>query len=602
MKKVVTVMLLAGFLVFLAGCGSGSGSPAVYTGNGYTQETQPPATTATPTPTTTLAPQTQETVASHVSHTDSFSHQNGIPAWLLTGVELYLSGGQAGTDVAQWYSNAISRGLPGLTDEWFIPHFLEDELAESVHAVAYAFVRHLSEIGELDNMIALYWRDCELWHDAESWSVAQVRMAEEVRAELWADFVGAEVAVQDIIFQYTFSDYQELRSVRGSGNFVDNMLFNVLAQEGWYFFTQSDAWTREIIAHYLEVNEESIRFVGDWLGYHHAKPLISVHVADESFGISAAGRFWGAEGRPRTIDTRGAVGSPVADLVHTHEVVHALLHLAPHIQRSNIDDVPPEFLAQTPGFNISDFGVGDWYHSYAQLMLEEGFCMLLQYLFTYYTQNDVKAVALSEIVILSTLQWLDTYGGGTDMDFIMGMIEYYNATGGFVTFEEFIKFADTFFGDMITTDASGENGGRRATRDEIVKYMHFSAFQRVHGLHFRHFEDIFDMQGAIQAGVPYAELMDHYTAASFFLYLLEHRGTREDFLTVYQDVHQMEALYGLSLRYMIAEWQAYLDSLFSEWMQTRETEVELPDVVLEWYGMFFEIYGDWFNEWLIANM
>ena len=589
MKKVMVAMLLAGFLVFLAGCGSGPDPQTYPNNNGYDSPT------STPVPTT--APSANEPAVSPVSHTDNLSHKNGIPAWLLAGVEAYLLSSQTVANAAEWYEEAKTRGLPGLTDEWFIPGFIEDELTESVHAVAYTFVRHLSEIDELDNLITLYRRDADTWHDAESWSPEQVWAAEEARAKLWADFVDAEVNVQNFIFQYTFDEPYVFRE-REFGNIT----FNALAQNGWYLFVESENWTRDMAAKYVEISEESIQFVGDWLGYHHAKPLISIHEESQIAG----GNFLMDS---RTIWSIGVIGRTEAHIAHAHEAAHALFELS-SISRSNVpSEIPDEFFVEGSGLSADGGGDG---HTFAELLFEEGMCSLLMYMFQYYTQNDFLAMYGADTNVFPALAWLEnalTEHEDFDGDFVDTdtlILEAYHATGGFESFEELAAFADEFLFDMFFNLDDEEahaiafpHNYRRATWEEHVIFLHFYAFRILTGVHRGLFAWGYDFQGALQAGVPYAALFDHQTAASFFLYLLENRGTFADLLRVYQDIHQAEAVFGYNLETLITQWRVYLDDTFAEWAQATYT----PDNETEgWFDIFFDRYFEWYMEWFGANM
>lgn len=519
------------------------------------------------------------------------NHQNGIPAWLLLGLHAYRGGSATDVDAVSWYNDATERGLPGLTDEWFIPGFIEHELQEDAHDVALAFVRHLSESGELSNLISLYFRDITPWYEAEGWCENQAREAERTRAALWADFVASDVNISPVIFQYTFGDSKML-----TGRGVISVEFNALAQDGWYFFTSS-GWTRDIVNRYIAFSEESIRFVGDWLGYQHDRPLISVHKAPPyDFGIAqfgGGGRFWGDTGRTRTIDTMFAVGNPHALTVHAHEATHALLYLSP-ITRSNVPSPPEEFM-------LDELNTGDF--EFGQLAFEEGLCVLLQYLFLLYTDDSHFAARVSDMSVFPLLASL-TGDGMTIEDEIeeaLRTIDAYSEIGGFDTYEDFAAFAGEFFAHWYTT-GEGAALGRTATTDELAKYLHLTAYQVISGQTWRMFSWLYDMDAALAAGVPYAVLFDHYTAASFFLYLLEHRGTKHDFLRFFQDIHLAQEVYGERLDSLVDEWRSYLDARFEEYAAGNIAEDDFPAEILEWHDAFFERYMEWFMEWMMIQL
>ncbi|MCL2354201.1 MAG: hypothetical protein FWC69_06200 [Defluviitaleaceae bacterium] len=518
--------------------------------------------------------------------TFNLTHRDGMPAWLLAGLESYNNQSYLyfeDVDAKAWYGEVLYRGLPTFGDEWFIPNFVQDDLVGDAPNVAYAFVRHLSHIGELDGLIDLYLRDSSTWNDAESWSVEQTRTAERARAYFWASFVEADLRLNHVIFQYTHNDPQQLTERDAVG-----MTFNALADRGWYFFTNSD-WSRETIAYYIETSEESIRFVGDLLGYHHHLPLISIHKAPPydggmaKFG-SAGGRFWGDTGRYRTIETVGPIASPRTLDVHTHEVAHALLWLSP-IEWSNIPSPPAPYL--------SDFD--DSWHDFGQLLFEEGFCVLSQYLFLIYTQNQRFAEGMSQW-ILRDLEALNIEFDPEVLQSNPGYIAY-NQMGGFTTFEDFMTFMDEHvFGEYHHEAPTFD---RLATRDEILTALHFNAFQILEGKRPNMFIWFYDMQAALASDIPFAALYDHYTAASFFAYLLEHRGTMEDLLRVYQDIYQAYEVYGIDLGDLIAAWRYYLDERFGEWAEISALVNESADVI--WFNNLFERYEEWF-EMLFATM
>ena len=62
-----------------------------------------------------------------------------------------------------------------------------------------------------------------------------------------------------------------------------------------------------------------------------------------------------------------------------------------------------------------------------------------------------------------------------------------------------------------------------------------------------------------QFGIIYPQLMSYETAASFVYFLLEHKGTKEDFMRVFVDINLMEEVYEKSMDDMIAEWLLYLE-------------------------------------------
>ena len=69
----------------------------------------------------------------------------------------------------------------------------------------------------------------------------------------------------------------------------------------------------------------------------------------------------------------------------------------------------------------------------------------------------------------------------------------------------------------------------------------------------------FDFEDEEEYGSRYAQLMSYDTAASFVIFLLEHRGSREDFMRFFEDIYLAEAIYGETLDELINSWLVYLD-------------------------------------------
>ncbi|MCL2588548.1 MAG: hypothetical protein FWD84_03970 [Oscillospiraceae bacterium] len=63
----------------------------------------------------------------------------------------------------------------------------------------------------------------------------------------------------------------------------------------------------------------------------------------------------------------------------------------------------------------------------------------------------------------------------------------------------------------------------------------------------------------LEFGTRYPQLMSYETAASFIYFLLEHHGTIDDFMRVFDDIYLMEDVFGQTMEGMIAEWIAYLN-------------------------------------------
>ena len=414
-----------------------------------------------------------------------------LPAWLAIGQELHTLAGQGELppdidmeiDVSAWYEAALSQGLSSLCDEWFIPGFIEDDLSAYAPSVAYAFVRHLDETGQLEDLVALYMQtDTRLFAQLETlWE------AEQARARLWADFTGGAIQVREIVYQYFLGEMFD-----NPARFAPvNIEFTALAERAYYFFTPS-GWSRETVEYYIEVSEESIAFVGDFLGYHHHEPLLVIYraaphnVMDDGMVFSGGGWYLGL----RTVVVFAEIDGPPH--VIAHEVAHAILDLHPEINRSNFPN--PVIRHDAYSYGGMDF-------------FEEGLCVVIDTLFLAETENDRFALEMSHF--------------NFDMD-------------------------------------------RRATWEEWVEFIHRQAIWTHTYLDFLDlwgdgYDTVF-YGGLRWEDLRYRELFEYYTAASFMLYLLEHRGTQEDFFRIYADITSMEEVYGLSMEEMIAQWLVYLDS------------------------------------------
>jgi hypothetical protein len=73
---------------------------------------------------------------------------------------------------------------------------------------------------------------------------------------------------------------------------------------------------------------------------------------------------------------------------------------------------------------------------------------------------------------------------------------------------------------------------------------------------FRHTNNF---ENEAEFGSRYPELMTTPTAASFIYFLLEHHGSMDDFMRVFDDVYLMKEVFGECMEEMIIKWRAYLD-------------------------------------------
>lgn len=448
-------------------------------------------------------------------------NETGIPAWLATGMEVYQGEIDATCDInaSEWYSEATSEGLPSIGDEWFIPGFIDDPLVEGAACVAYEFVRHLSEMDELERLTNLY---------EEAYAVVDAtltREAEQLRAELWADFVDGEVNPREVIFQAHFGNELGFYGRLGFEYPVE-ISFQALAERGWYFFTPG--WSRDVVENYIEAGEESIYFVGDWLGYHPEEPLIAIlWLPPYSPFASAAGgggyAFGNGTGFFAVHD-----GLDRHPSVFTHEVVHAIVDLHPDMERGGLPFAP----ANTTlfGFDGEDFVELD----YAEL----------DFSFNGRGYNHIDEIwnELEELAGYLGFEGMSTSGADFFEEGLCVALEYLFLT----------QVESEWYIENRLAHLSNRSLQRGASREEIIGYVHERALQ---DMNFHDFDDV------VHFGEHYGVLQEYYTAGSFILYLLEYRGTREDFLRIYSDFTLMGEVYGVTMTAMIESWLEYLDNL-----------------------------------------
>jgi hypothetical protein len=70
--------------------------------------------------------------------------------------------------------------------------------------------------------------------------------------------------------------------------------------------------------------------------------------------------------------------------------------------------------------------------------------------------------------------------------------------------------------------------------------------------------DQYDFGDKRTFGEQYAVLQSYFTAASFISYLLEQRGSKDDFFRFYSDIRLADKIYGKDLDGLIEDWLEYL--------------------------------------------
>jgi len=527
----------------------------------------------------------------------------GIPAWIIAGLEANQD--SAVIDAAEWYAQAVSRDLPALGDEWFIPGFIEDSLSAYIEHVAYIFVQYLSEGGKLESLMELYQQGLD------EMDAAKIREADYIRAVAWASFVGSDVNTPDIIFQSAFGD-----EIGFFGGFLPvEVGFFAIGDYIWYFFSPN-SWTREYIHNYVRAGDESTRFLGDFLGYNPTEIIFAVIQGDESIDAGAGG-FAISSARLIFVNT----GVNVPPFILTHELAHIVIGLHPDIKHGGLPLAPRNFMPRAfddefnvidinfhdirvNGLSLNEFTLNDDISYYIQAwveeefaydivslgfssvsLFEEGLCVVLEHLFLYYTENDWYAEGLSPFIFWHGI--LDEETGIIYMsDNMRRQIDVYNAIGGFDYLEDFIAVMSgeiDLLLEYLEYTPSAYAPNRRATREEIIASVHARALVD---------KATYDFLDTEYFGERYGILNGYFTAGSFIFYLLEHRGTLEDFMKIYSDFSQMEYVYGVTMDEMIIYWLAYLDTRFS------------PELLefFEWQSQFNARYEEFIMQWMQQMM
>ena len=282
-----------------------------------------------------------------------------LPAWLCVGLEqLWLyEYGVFGTeidkdlDLSKWYQEAKQKGLPALGDEWFIPGIIEDDLADDVQTVSYAFVRYIKQENQLAEMVEAYLDIQKQWG------------AEAVRNRLWSECTNTEETEYNayvyfyMMNQYMYSPFQE------------SILFCLKGKHGNYFYSEADWWTMDKAIEYADTGESSIEYVKNWFG-DKQEEVINVHYIANDGKPCISGQ-WSAGGQIRIRSTEYLKPIGIA-----HEVVHVMLDLC------NL---------YTKGFDE-----GGYNFEISRYCLEEGICDYINYSFIMETDNPLVAVNAQE--------------------------------------------------------------------------------------------------------------------------------------------------------------------------------------------------------------
>ena len=279
-----------------------------------------------------------------------------FPTWLSAGLELFWVGEipLLYVDAAAWQREKRGQGLSGFGDAWFIPGFVESDVPMvEVHVIAFNFVRYIYEADVLANLITMYRRSPE--------------QGEEIRASLWASF--ADEAEAGICAGLRF----ERGRLGNRGDDTYNLTVRVPGVYARYYFgielgsvPQQFVW--DMVRHHVEIGEESMSFIKDWLGVASLQRPFAVFNIHREYD-AGGGYHMGV-----IINWQHILDPPWA---MAHEAVHGILAAA------GIRNNFPRYGIQPPFSGFPFF--------------EEGLCILIEYLFEIETQNQrfaMEATAL----------------------------------------------------------------------------------------------------------------------------------------------------------------------------------------------------------------
>ena len=428
-----------------------------------------------------------------------FMSRGKLPAWLCVGLELLEledPNVEENIDVKLWYNEAVANGLPMFSDLWFIPGFIENELTKQVSSVSYAFVKYLDELGLLNELIDLYTKEDE--------------SADFISGDAFFSFIGEneiDFSTQNknyVTFRYLFCNNAVMPRISTPwllpvyGN--SPSLFTVYGKYAQYFFAPDD-WTYDLVLELIEACDDGILYAKNWLEYE-GDQMLNVYF-DNELNRSTEGNagIYRGDGNIFLYTNPQNVHSV---FIITHEAVHAFLDIFDG--RTNFPKVPDQLaylLKRRAPF------------------LEEGLCTVIQHLHYIETENNfVRDVALQHV---SNIQRAveDAHFGG-EFDFSDSFIElFFN----WCINTEFNSIADVrFYLDIVATFEL-----------DFIIYQGFEAFGE------------------------YPHLQSYETSASFILYLLEQKGTKDDFRRFFKDIYLAEEIYGVDIDGMIEEWLVYLE-------------------------------------------
>ena len=260
--------------------------------------------------------------------------------------------------------------------------------------------------------------------------------------------------------QFVDNQHYEFRN----GRVTEEVMYYALGEHGEYHFVTGNEWTNEYMTQLIDVSEDAIKFVKDWLGYED-EVLINFIYGNKKYDPptnpkSHLQKLWfGGNAFDNEIFINAS--EEYMPALIAHEAVHTILNLQE--RQSNF-----------PLWNSVQF-------------LEEGLADVIDYLFFLETEH--------------------------------------------------------------VYDLS------RYVKDKQAAESHLHEYALIMFEFYDNFED------EKEFGSIYPQLMSYETSASFIYYLLEYKGTKEDFMRVFDDINLMEEVYGVSMDGMITQWLEFLEQI-----------------------------------------
>ncbi|MGF9695834.1 hypothetical protein [Paenibacillus sp. MABNR03] len=176
-----------------------------------------------------------------------------LPAWLCVGLELYwhnnnnedgISSTVLEGDVNNWINTASSREYPDFGDAWFIPNFLDEEIAGVGQQIAFLFVQYLDQEKQLLSVVDIFMKDKN--EDLN------------LLGQYWSEFIQTPNSDIDTSYRYVFS-YEEI-------------WFEVHSDKVKARYKKEN-WNYQQVYDYQDYMDQGVRYVENWMNYTLDHPL-----------------------------------------------------------------------------------------------------------------------------------------------------------------------------------------------------------------------------------------------------------------------------------------------------------------------------------------